>query len=246
MNRRNRTRNPDPEEHRDLSLQMETNMTHVNGTPARQLLVASLLACTTLLLAGFMHRTPHQETPAAETASSAWQVDTVHSCALFRVRHLGAGYFWGRFNDVSGTVNFDPADAKSLSMNIAIDVDSVDSGHPGLDRHLKSPDFFDSKEFPKMTFKSASVTVVPTTKRSDDPVTAWDVKGTLSMRGQSKDVTARVMYWGANDAGRGLKAGFEATFKMKRSDFGMNYGVENKSLGDMVTVTVAFEVNKDG
>ena len=183
---------------------------------------------------------------AAESAASAWKVDPVHSCALFRVRHLGAGFFWGRFNDVGGTINLDPADPKSLSMNIAIDVESVDSGHPDLDRHLKSPDFFDSKEFPKMSFKSTSATPVPTTKRSDDPLMAWDVTGKLSVHGKSQEMTARVTYWGANDAGRGMKAGFEATFKMKRSDFGMNYGVENKALGDMVTVTLAFEAGKDG
>ena len=63
------------------------------------------------------------------------------------------------------------------------------------------------------------------------------------MRGVSKELTARVHYWGAADMGRGTKAGFEATFKIKRSEFGVNYGVEQGALGDMVTVTAAFEVN---
>jgi polyisoprenoid-binding protein YceI len=193
--------------------------------------------------------TPRVTTAASvvtqEAASDVpnWTVDTVHSCAMFRVRHMGAGFFWGRFNDVAGTIAFNPADAKSLGMDITIDVDSVDSGHPDLDKHLKSPDFFDSKEFPRITFKSTSVKQVPTTKRSDDPVIAWDVTGTFSMRGVSKELTARVHYWGAADMGRGTKAGFEATFKIKRSEFGVNYGVEQGALGDMVTVTAAFEVN---
>ena len=125
-------------------------------------------------------------TQEAASAVPNWTVDTVHSCAMFRVRHMGAGFFWGRFNDVAGTIAFNPADAKSLGMDITIDVDSVDSGHPDLDKHLKSPDFFDSKEFPRITFKSTSVKQVPTTKRSDDPVIAWDVTGTFSMRGVSK------------------------------------------------------------
>lgn len=206
--------------------------------------IALSLAVAPNLVATSPEASSSDHAVTVESAATAWKVDTVHSCALFRVRHLGAGFFWGRFNDVGGMVNFDPADPKSLSMDIAIDVDSVDSGHPDLDRHLKSPDFFDSKEFPKMTFKSSSVKQVPTTKRSDDPLMAWDVTGKLSIHGKSQEVTARVTYWGANDAGRGLKAGFEASFKMKRSDFGMNYGVENKALGDMVTVTLAFEVNK--
>ena len=183
---------------------------------------------------------------ATESAAATWKVDTVHSCALFRVRHLGAGFFWGRFNDVGGTISFDPSAPDSLAMDITIDVESVDSGHPDLDRHLMSPDFFDSKEFPKMTFKSNSVKQVPTTKRSDDPVMAWDVTGKITVHGTTKEITARVTYWGAADMGRGMKAGFEASFKMKRSDFGINYGVEKKALGDMVTVTVGFEVAKDG
>lgn len=175
--------------------------------------------------------------------AQSWNVDTVHSCSLFRVRHMGAGWFWGRFNDVTGTIDFTPDDAASLKMDIAIDVDSVDSGHPDLDKHLKAPDFFDAKEFPKMTFKSTSVKAVPTTKRADDPALAWDVTGMLTVRGVSKEIVSRVTFWGAADMGRGMKAGFESTFKMKRSDFGVNYGVEAGALGDMVTVTSAFEVN---
>ncbi len=187
----------------------------------------------------------HQD---SESTVPSWNVDTVHSCAMFRVRHMGAGLFWGRFNDVGGTIDFDPVDSKSLAMDITIDVDSVDSGHPGLDKHLKSPDFFDTKEFPMITFKSAKAVPVtaPTitfgATHEETPEMAWNVTGTFSMHGVSKDVTARVLYWGANDMGRGLAAGFEATFVIKRSEFGVNYGVEQGALGDLVTVTASFEV----
>jgi polyisoprenoid-binding protein YceI len=179
---------------------------------------------------------------ASESKVPVWSVDTVHSCALFRVRHMGAGFFWGRFNDVTGTIGFDPSDWKSLSMDIAIAVESVDSGHPGLDKHLASPDFFDTKEFPKITFKSAKVEKVTPSESEETPELAWDVTGTFTMRGISKEVTARVLYWGAADMGRGTSAGFESIFKIKRSEFGVNYGVEQGALGDLVTVTAAFEV----
>ena len=182
----------------------------------------------------------------AESAPSgdSWKVDTVHSCALFRVRHMGAGYFWGRFNDVTGAIDFNPATPDELGMDISIDVGSVDSGHPGLDKHLKSPDFFDAKEFPSIVFKSESVVLKPTNKRADSPVHAWDVTGKLSMSGVTKEVTAEVVFWGAADLGRGTRAGFETTFTIKRSDFGVTYGVDQGSLGDMVNVTAAFEVIK--
>ena len=196
------------------------------------------------LAATSIESTQPQESPAAETASESWKVDVVHSCALFRVRHMGAGFFWGRFNDVTGTISFDPATPDALGMDISIDVDSVDSGHPGLDKHLKSPDFFDSKEFPAMSFKSESVVMKPTTKRADSPVHAWDVTGTLSIRGTTKEVTAELLYWGAADLGRGTRAGFEATFDITRSDFDINYGVDQGALGDVVNVTAAFEVTK--
>ena len=207
-------------------------------------LAAGLTLLGGTLAATSISPSPQEETTKAESADASWKVDMVHSCAMFRVRHMGAGFFWGRFNDVTGSINFDPADPKTLGMDISIDVDSVDSGHPGLDKHLKSPDFFDSKEFPAMVFKSESALAKPTLKRADSPVHAWDVKGKLSIRGVTKEVTAHVMYWGAADLGRGNRAGFETTFDIKRSDFGIDYGVDQGSLGDMVKVTAAFEVTK--
>ena len=185
-----------------------------------------------------------QEETKPDPVAGAWNVDTVHSCALFRVRHMGAGFFWGRFNDVSGSIRFDPTAPDDLGMDISIDVGSVDSGHPGLDKHLKSPDFFDAKEFPAIVFTSESAVLKPTNKRSDSPVHAWDVTGKLSMSGVTKEVTAEVVYWGAADLGRGTRAGFETTFTITRSEFGVDYGVDQGSLGDRVNVTAAFEVIK--
>ena len=64
------------------------------------------------------------------------------------------------------------------------------------------------------------------------------------MSGVTKEVTAEVVYWGAADLGRGTRAGFETTFDLKRSEFGINYGVDQGALGDLVNVTAAFEVTK--
>ena len=204
---------------------------------------------TAVLIGAMMAAGSGQDSPASTQVESkpstdAWNVDTVHSCALFRVRHMGAGFFWGRFNDITGSIEFDPSTPDQLSMDISIDVGSVDSGHPGLDKHLKSPDFFDAKEFPAITFKSESVVLKPTNKRADSPVHAWDVTGQISMSGVTKEVTAEVVYWGAADLGRGTRAGFETTFDLKRSEFGINYGVDQGALGDLVNVTAAFEVTK--
>ena len=85
--------------------------------------------------------------PLPDMPAGKYNVDNVHSTAMFRVQHMGAGNFWGRFNDVKGNVTFTPSDAeKTFEFAIDVPLDSVDSGNEKLDAHLKSPDFFNAKE----------------------------------------------------------------------------------------------------
>ena len=162
-------------------------------------------------------------------------IDKTHSNAHFRVQHLGAGRFWGRFNDVDGAISWTPGSKDDLEFDITIDVESVDSGVEQLDKHLKSPDFFNAKEFPSMSFKSTSAS-----RTGDD---LWKVKGDLTIHGVTRPITADVQWLGSNTTKRGRKVGFEASFMIKRSEFGMNYGVEQGALGDEVDVIVAMEAN---
>lgn len=196
---------------------------------------ASILALASCALVGF--RAPVQTgtapAPAASTAEAAtYGIDDVHSLAMFRVHHLGAGQFWGRFNDVSGSMSFDAAGVPT-AFDISVAVDSVDTAEPRLDNHLKSPDFFNAKEFPTLTFKSKKVT------RSADG--SLSVTGDFSMHGVTKEVTAALEVTGLADMGMGARAGVEAIFTVKRSDFGMKYGLDKGTLGDSVRVTVALE-----
>lgn len=163
----------------------------------------------------------------------AYTIDGVHSKALFRVQHLGAGRFWGRFNDVSGTVMFDRG--VEIRMDVAIRTESVDSGNKDLDKHLMSPDFFNAKEpsCATMTFKSTGCSM------GDKGI--YMVTGDLTIHGVTKQVTVPVEFTGAADMGRGARAGFETTFSIKRSEYGMNWGVEKGMLGDEVRITVALE-----
>ncbi len=161
-------------------------------------------------------------------------IDPVHSCALFRVRHMGAGYFWGRFNSVTGTVT--PDGEQSLILDVAVAIDSVDSGNDQLDAHLKSPDFFNGVEFPSMTFKSSA-----SVSKGNG---AFEVSGTLTIRNVSKEITVPVESFGGVDGPRGFKAGYEATFTIKRSEFGVSYGVEQGALGDDVRVIVGIEAGE--
>jgi polyisoprenoid-binding protein YceI len=160
-------------------------------------------------------------------------IDDVHSMAMFRVQHMGAGAFWGRFNDVDGSFTFTPGTADGMKFDVAIKTESVDSGNDKLNQHLRSPDFFASKDFPSMTFKSTGVKMVDATH--------YAVSGDLTLHGVTKPITANVEFVGMADGGKGARAGFEATFTIKRSDFGMKYGVDKGAIGDEVRVVVGLE-----
>ena len=178
---------------------------------------------------------PVQDAPApSESAAKSFKVDPVHSTAIFRIHHLGAGRFYGRFNDVSGLIEYTPGSEDGLTLDIRIDINSVDTANEQLDNHLKSLDFFNAVEFPAMTFKS-----------SDEATLIkpgfYQVKGIISMHGVSHPLTIEVEETGLASGSRGDRVGFETTFTLKRSQFDMNYGVEQGALGDDVRVIVSLE-----
>jgi polyisoprenoid-binding protein YceI len=120
-----------------------------------------------------------------------------------------------------------------MKFDITIKVESVDTANDDLNKHLRSPDFFSAKDFPSMTFKSTSALKV------DDAT--YDVTGDLTLHGVTKTVVARVEYCGMADMGRGPKAGFEAQLLIKRSDFGIKYGVDKGAIGNDVKIIVGLE-----
>ena len=193
------------------------------------LVTAALFAPIALLAAN----APAPQAPAASapaTASETWTIDDVHSMALFRVQHMGAGMFWGRFDGVTGTITTGEG---SIAFDVTIDTGSVSSGNDKLNGHLKSPDFFSVKEFPTMNFKSTKAV------RGADGM--WDVTGDLTMHGVTKPVTAKVEQTGRMKGRGGEAIGFEAIFTVDRSQFGMNYGVEKGAIGKDVRVIVGLE-----
>ncbi len=192
--------------------------------------LGTVLSLTLAGLAATQQTKP--QAAVATDAVNAYQVDDVHSGTFFRVMHAGAGQFWGRINDVSGSFTL-ADDASKMAFNIEVAVDSVDSGNDKLDAHLKSPDFFNSKEFPKMSFKSNGA------KKAASGM--YEVSGDFTMHGVTKPVTAMVEVTGQADMGMGARGGAEATFTIKRSDFGMSYGVEKGMIGDSVKVLVNLE-----
>lgn len=198
-------------------------------------LVVGLLAA--VLVSG---QTPSfaQETGAGKAmdpaAANTFHVDPVHSMALFRIQHQGVGMFHGRFNRMHGTVKFDPAAATPLEVNITIPVAGVDTGSEKIDNHLKNPDFFDAEQFPNMSFESTS------SKKLD--ASTFEVSGKMTIHGVTRDLQVKFDLVGSADSERGKRYGFESSFVIQRTDFGMGYGVEKKALGNEVRVTVALEL----
>ncbi len=168
----------------------------------------------------------------AATSADEYQVDGKHSTVIFRVKHLGVSYFYGRFNDIKGSITFDEANPKSLVLNVEIQTDSIDTNDKRRDEHLKGPDFFHAKQYKTMTFKSTKVK-----KGKDD---ALRVTGDLTLRGVTKSITVNLGLVGSGTDSRGRqRVGFKTSFTFKRTDYGMDYMVDG--LSDKVRIIVSLE-----
>jgi polyisoprenoid-binding protein YceI len=164
-------------------------------------------------------------------AADTFKLDPVHSFVLFSVQHLGIANTYGRFNDVAGTVIFDRDNPSRSSVDLTVRVESLDTHNAIRERSLMSPDFFDVKQFPTMTFKSTKV------EGSGD---ALKVSGDLTIRGVTRPVTVDFKKGGEGKGVFGeMRGGGETRFTIKRSDFGMNF--ELGEVGDEVTIILSLE-----
>jgi polyisoprenoid-binding protein YceI len=195
-----------------------------------------MLRSTVLLatVAAFLAATPAPP-PFQESGTTTYDIDPVHSSVVFRVLHMGIAPFYGRFNDLAGTIVHDPANPENSSVKIEIEAESVDTGAAARDRHLRSPDFFNAKQFPKITFESTGV------KKTGDGT--FEVTGDLTLLGRTRPVTLTVERTGEGNGPRGKpRIGFATTTSIRRSEFGMTYMLdEKKGVGDRVDLFLAVE-----
>lgn len=172
----------------------------------------------------------------AQAAPVAYKLDPAHTAVVFIVDHLGFAKAMGRFNTVAGELSFDKDAADKSSLSVTIDTTSVDTNHAKRDEHLKSPDFFNAKEFPKMTFKSTKI------EKTGDKT--GKLHGDLTLLGVTKPVVLDVAFNkdGVSPASKMDTVGFSARGTIKRSDFGMKYGVPN--IGDDIQIIIESEAVK--
>jgi polyisoprenoid-binding protein YceI len=164
-------------------------------------------------------------------AADTFKLDPVHSFVLFSVQHLGVANTYGRFNDISGTVVFDKDNPSKSSVEVSVPVESLDTNNSIRERSLKSPDFFNAKQFPTITFKSTKVEGNGETLK---------VSGDITIHGVTKPLTVDFKKGGE---GKGVfgewRGGGETRFTIKRSDFGMNF--QQGAVGDEVTIILSLE-----
>jgi polyisoprenoid-binding protein YceI len=175
----------------------------------------------------------------ARAEKETFLLDKNHTEIGFKVRHF-VSKVGGRFTKFEGTIVLDRAKPEESSVDVKIDATSIDTGNPGREKHLNSPDFFDTAKFPEITFKSTKVAA----KGKD----TYEVTGDLTMRGVTKPVTLTVAANGFTSDGRGgQKSGFDVTGKLNRKDFGVNWNAvvdQNAMLSEDVDLVISVEANK--
>lgn len=166
-------------------------------------------------------------------------LDKNHTEIGFKVRHF-VSKVGGHFGKFDGTIVLDRTKPEESSVELRIEAASIDTGNPNREKHLNSPDFFDTAKYPEITFKSTKVTP----KGKD----VFDVTGDLTIRGVTKPVTLNVTANGfASDGRGGQKAGFDVTGKLNRRDFGVNWNAivdQSPMLSDDVDLVITVEANK--
>lgn len=170
-----------------------------------------------------------------QAGTSTWTIDASHSMAEFAVKHMMVSTVKGRFKQVSGTLSIDEANPAQSSIEAAIEVASVDTGADQRDEHLRSDDFFNAAQYPQIVFRSTKIA-----GKDDD----WKLEGELTIRDVTKPVTLDVEFDGRGpDAFGGERAGFTATTKINRKDFGVNWNGLIEAGGVVVSDTVKITLN---
>jgi polyisoprenoid-binding protein YceI len=155
-----------------------------------------------------------------------WVIDPDHSVAAFSIRHMMIANVRGQFNKITGNVYYDPPNIAASSVEMTIDVSSLVTGIQKRDEHLKSPDFFDAKKYPVITFKSTKIEHLGGSRAK--------VIGNLSIHGVSRTVILEVEYSGPvkDPFESGMSMGFTAETLINKEDYGIkwNYPMEGSGV----------------
>lgn len=164
-----------------------------------------------------------------------WNIDPTHSEISFRVRHLLVSTVTGHFTAFEANIESDKKDFSDAKITFEADVNSISTKNEQRDAHLKSVDFFETANYPKMTFASTSV----------KPISDYELQvvGDLTLRGVTKEIELDVVYNGTVDGFGGSQvAGFEIRAKLNRFDFGLQWNALTEAGSIVVSNEVKIEI----
>lgn len=170
-----------------------------------------------------------------------WKIDPAHSQIQFSVRHMMISNVRGRFEDFTGAVEFDEEDPARSSVEVQIEAASINTKEPQRDTHLRSPDFLDAENFPQLRYKSRHVEMIDASHGR--------MIGDLTIRDLAREVVLDVEYAGKAKSPWGtVSAGFSATAKLSRKDWGLTYNSPLETggflVGDQVNISIELELIK--
>jgi len=170
------------------------------------------------------------------TAQTQWTLDAAHSEIGFKVLHLVITNVSGKFDSFEGSVTTTSEDFADAQINFSADINSINTGNEQRDGHLKSDDFFNAEQFPKLTFASTSFKKVNGEQ--------YKLEGTMTIRDITKPVTLDVEFGGTIvDPWGNLKAGFEINGKINRKDFNLKWDALTETGGAVVSDEVKLHIH---
>jgi polyisoprenoid-binding protein YceI len=173
----------------------------------------------------------------AEVQAGTYKLDPAHGKITWSVNHLGFSTYYGQFINVAADLTIDPANPSASTLTATVPLTDVAPNSDGLKAHLQTPDFFDTAQFPTATFVATSIVI------DEDNASEADVTGDLTLHGVTKPVTLEVEFNQAGPSmGNTYKVGFDGTATIKRSEFGMSFGLP--AIGDEVELHIEGEFVK--
>lgn len=171
-------------------------------------------------------------------SQSTWTIDQAHSKIGFNVTHMVVAEVEGKFKQFEGKIVAQSEDFSNADVEFTAQVASVDTENERRDGHLRSDDFFSAEKYPTISFKGKLV------KQGSK----YQLKGQLTMRETTKDITFEVTYGGSVNTGKGSKAGFKLSGSVNRQEFGLKWANKLESgefvVGDVVEIECKLELNK--
>lgn len=206
----------------------------------RTLVIAAALAATGLVGANAIAQDPAAPPPPTATAPAnirpgAYALEKSHAKIVWAANHFGFSTYYGEFTDFDAQLTLDPARPENSRLAVTVEIPSVDTHNDALDKHLATADFFDAANHPQATFTSTAV------RRTGDRTA--DVTGDFTLRGVTKPLTLHVTYNAAGESpvSKAYTVGFSAEGTVKRSEYGMTYGIPG--VADDVKLMISGEFN---